>query len=506
MKCFAGFLSLLVVVSSTMLGQSLPSELLSSAVRLELDHPSVQVQPGTTINYTVTLKNAANRAVAAASDLLLQVETPTGLKSVTIPKGQSSASFSWQANTPGVGKMQVRCGKLHPASGLVLVVPAGQGRVPVAAMERVPANTPDRVAMAPPRPAAENRRVPLGAVIAVAPAPGAPAPPPPPPPAAPQATKLKIFVNPQSVFGNALDHTWKATVMVAANGDHDETLPVGNAIQVHLTSNFGQFSAADFVLKPGEVSNFSDPAILTATRSGKDSVQAISSLGTAGPVEVDYVQPAPAKLQILMGTPQLEGSGSSNVSVVVCLADEAGAPTVSSDDLQVTLEATGQFSKSSLTIPHGSVCGEQVTWTSQQSGKAILTAMAQGDIHGENSATFPSFPWYLVWLAALGGIVGALILYTDALFSERWWAHTWRSLVVGAILGAVIYLLARYGALLMPASVPIAIQNIPAVSGTGSFVLGFVGGIFGRKILKVGDSESGPPPGPPQAQGAAGGH
>jgi hypothetical protein len=95
-----------------------------------------------------------------------------------------------------------------------------------------------------------------------------------------------------------------------------------------------------------------------------------------------------------------------------------------------------------------------------------------------------------------------VILHTDGLFSEQWWAHTWRSLVVGGVLGAIIYLLTRYGAFLLPSSIPVSIQNIPAVSGTGSFVLGFVGGIFGRKILKIDDSESAPP----QAQGAAGGH
>jgi hypothetical protein len=511
MKHFAGIVSLLITVSSAVLAQSVPHELLSAPVRLELDHASLQAQPGTTLNYTVTLKNAANQPVAATSDVVLQVETPTSSKAIVIPKGQSSTTFTWQANEPGIGRMQVRSGKLHPATGLVLVAPkpAAQAMVPHAMIEHAPVNAPDHVAVVPPTPPAAGHHIPLGAIVAAHPGLGAHAQPdaspaPVPPPALPQATKLKLFVTPLSVLGNALDHTWKAQVMVAANGDHDETMPVATAVQVHLTSNFGQFSPADFVLQPGEFSNFSDPATLTATRAGKDSVAAMSSLGTAGPIEVDYVQPAPAKLQILLGTPQLQGSGSSSVSVLVCLADEAGAPTVSGDDLQVTLDSSGQFSKSSLTIPRGSICGEQVTWTSQQSGKVTVTARAQGDLHGENSATFSSFPWYLVWLAALGGIVGALVLHTDGLFSEQWWAHTWRGLVVGAILGAVIYLLARYGALLMPSSIPITIQNIPAVSGTGSFVLGFVGGIFGRKILKIDDSDSAPPSS--QAQGAAGGH
>src|SRR5689334_4413651 len=107
MKHFAGIVSLLITVSSAALAQSVPHELLSAPVRLELDQASLQAQPGTTLNYTVTLKNAANQPVAATSDLVLQVETPTSTKAVVIPKGQSSTSFTWQANEPGIGRMQV---------------------------------------------------------------------------------------------------------------------------------------------------------------------------------------------------------------------------------------------------------------------------------------------------------------------------------------------------------------------------------------------------------------
>ncbi|HET8826081.1 MAG TPA: hypothetical protein VFM77_13180 [Terriglobales bacterium] len=502
MKHFAGIVSLLLFVCSIAAAQTVPRQLLSTPTRLELDRPSLQAQSGTTVNYTVTLKNAANQPVTASNDLALQVETPSGTKSITILKGQSSATFTWQANAAGIGRMQVRSGKLHPASGLVLVAPnpASQIHAPVAIMEHAPAHA------SPPPPPPPTHHLPIGAVATASPTLGAlgqPAGASVASPAAPQATKLALFVTPTSVLGNALDHTWTATVDIAAQGNNGEILPVASAVQIHLTSNLGQFTPADLILQPGEFSNFGNAVTLKATRAGKDSVQAVSSLGNAGPVEVDYMQPAPAKLQILLGTPQLQGSGSSSVSVQVCLADEAGAPTVSGDDLQVTLDAAGQFSKSPLSIPHDLTCSEQVTWTAQKSGVASITARAEGGIQGENTVTFPSFPWYLVWLAALGGILGAVILHTDGLFSEQWWAHTWRSLVVGGVLGAIIYLLARYGAVIVPSSIPITLQNIPAVSGTGSFVLGFVGGIFGRKILKIDDNEAGSPP---QAQGAAGGH
>ena len=100
--------------------------------------------------------------------------------------------------------------------------------------------------------------------------------------------------------------------------------------------------------------------------------------------------------------------------------------------------------------------------------------------------------------------MGALIANTDDLLSARWWGHTWRSLMVGAILGVIVYLLARFGALVLPKNIPITIQNIPVVSGAGSFVLGFIGGVYGRRLLKVGDDQQAPQPPVAAARGAGG--
>jgi hypothetical protein len=147
-----------------------------------------------------------------------------------------------------------------------------------------------------------------------------------------------------------------------------------------------------------------------------------------------------------------------------------------------------------------------VTWTAAKSGLATVIAESTGLPKAEASVTFPAFPWYLVWLAALGGIIGSLVLHSDGLFSTQWWAHTWRGLVVGAIMGAVVYLLARFGAVVLPSSIPVKIQNIPVVSGAGSFLLGFVGGVYGRKLLKIDENQQQPPQ-PPAAVGhAAGGN
>jgi len=119
----AGILVLAFAVAPTAAPQSIPSQMLAAPVRLELDKPTTEVKAGSTVAYTVTLKNTSGQAVAASSNLQLLIETPSGSKTITLPAGQSSANFTWQAQTSGVGQMTVRSGKLHPASGLVLVTP-----------------------------------------------------------------------------------------------------------------------------------------------------------------------------------------------------------------------------------------------------------------------------------------------------------------------------------------------------------------------------------------------
>ena len=58
--------------------QAVPGELLSTPVRLELDRPTKEVKAGSTVTYTVTLKNTRDQAVAASSNMPLQIETPSG--------------------------------------------------------------------------------------------------------------------------------------------------------------------------------------------------------------------------------------------------------------------------------------------------------------------------------------------------------------------------------------------------------------------------------------------
>ncbi len=153
----------------------------------------------------------------------------------------------------------------------------------------------------------------------------------------------------------------------------------------------------------------------------------------------------------------------------------------------MTLAGPGQLSKSVLTITRESPCSEQITWTSNGSGPATIRADSSGINTAEATLVFPAFPWYFVWFAAAGGLLGALIVSPGGLFSASWWSYTWRSLVVGAVLGALFYLCARFGAIALPKDSPVNLQNIPVVSDAGSFLLGFLGGVYGRKLWKIDD-------------------
>lgn len=111
MKYSAGILCLLATLVLAASYQSIPKDLLSVPARLELDKPTMEVKAGTTVKYTVSLKDAGNQPVAAPRDLVLDVNTPSGTQTVVMPKGQSSVNFTWQATTPGVAQTTVRSGK-----------------------------------------------------------------------------------------------------------------------------------------------------------------------------------------------------------------------------------------------------------------------------------------------------------------------------------------------------------------------------------------------------------
>ena len=155
--------------------------------------------------------------------------------------------------------------------------------------------------------------------------------------------------------------------------------------------------------------------------------------------------------------------------------------------------ALGQFERNLVKILQGQYCSDTTQLTSRNAGDVLIRAKAGIDLAADESkVTFPSFPWHLVLLAAVGGLVGALVASSSGLASGRWWASVWRSLVLGAVLGVAFYLFTFFGAFVLPKYVPLNLQNIPTVSAIGATLLGFVGGLYGRKLWKV-DGGDAPP-------------
>src|SRR5437660_942034 len=402
-------LALLSAVAATCASQTIPDKLLSSPVRLELDKPTQEVKEGTMVTYTVTLKNAKEQPVTTSNNLQLGIETPTGAKNIEIPAGQSSATFTWRAANPGVMQMTVRSGKLVPATGLLLVTPTPKPRTPGNSQQPqpTPAPPPPVGATAGSNDAAKKRArrgaAPFRIMENTAKAVMEEAP------ALPQATKIRLYIQPVPVYGNPVDRIWSAQVSVAVlGGSQDSLTPVAKDVNVHFQSSMGQLSPQDIVLSAGQFSNFSKPAQLTVNRPGTGSVLAISSLGSAGPVDIQFLQPPPVELRLSVSDPVLMGSGSSTANVQVCLIDQSGAITSSDQDVPVTLTATGQLALTSLSIQHGLLCSNSTAWTSGP-GTADIRAESTGLKADSAGIIFPKFPWYFVWLSAAGGLLGALI-------------------------------------------------------------------------------------------------
>ena len=489
-----GVVEVLLSFAAVVFCQSIPSELLSKPALLELDKPTLEVKVGSTLNYTVVLKNAQRNPTKASSDIQLEVQAPTGTEIIRIPAGQSSATFTWTAKTSGIAQMIVRSGNLRPAVGLVLVTPSNQttgSGVHLSGREQSPSPTPEsseesrRTAESatglrekgdPSSTGSQESRYVRRQVAGTA---YSPAP----------VRRIALHVTPLPVFGDAISNVWKANVTVEIL-EADTLVPASNDIQVDLHANSGHFSAPTIIIRGGEYSNFNNAVLLTANRAGADRVSALSTLGPASPLDVEYLLPVPVRLRISLGTPVISGTGSSNVTATVCLLDDAENLTYfSNQDVLVTLVAGGQLSSPRATILNGKSCSDPIAWTSS-SGTASITAEAGGLKSDSKNILFPAFPWYLVWLAAIGGVLGALVAKPSD-FSFRWLAHTWRGLAFGARLGAIFFLFARYGAIVLPKASPVSLEKIPVVSRLGALLLGFVGGLYGRKLWKIQEHESG---------------
>jgi hypothetical protein len=535
---------LLVLAALSAAAQTIPAEVASAPVRMVLDKPTIEVPRNATVAYTVTLRNAGNRPVIAPQDIRVEIETTGYKSSVVITKGQFSSNFQVPVSGGGVSKVSVRSGKLGEASSLILVTPepgprsALQPETPQSTLETADRPLPSAMmtipssarpsgesasrATAASRPRNELRLSPrtldkFGATVdrselSAEPAikgegtlrlPASAAPglqPAPPPPAIPQPAAellkpsiIKIYVQPEPIYEDPISKSWKASVSAAVMGDQHGLVAAPQDISIHFTSSLGDFTPADVTIPQGKSSNFNSSTTLTSTHSGHAHIEVAASLSSE-PLDVDYVPALPALLGItLSDKPGLERDSSSVARFRVCLYD-AGKQLTSYPDrsVQVSLSPTlGSLDNDKVNIDRGEYCSGVVKLTSHDSGTAQVQAVSGSELQpGGISVVFPPFSWFLVIFAAVGGLGGAFVSSWSELSSAHWWSHVWRNLLLGVIFGVIVYLLVYFGALNLPKDFPINLQYLPTVTGIGAFLLGFVGGLYGRKLLKVDPAEA----------------
>jgi hypothetical protein len=478
--------------------QTLPANLLATPAKLQLDKTSAEVKRGTAIEYTVSLKNGRNQPVTALEDMTIEVVTDKGgSRQVSLPRGQSSAHFTWVADPGGMVTLTVRSGKLLPSSCLVLVTDNSAQGMSISG-PNASVLQPPLIAAAPSIRRAEIardhrpiRRVPsevtrgVGPDTETSPAPAAAGPPgADSPPAVTQG--LGVFILPDKALYDAQSHTWGTKVMVAVQNPQGGLSPVANDTDIFLTPNIGLLSASTVTIQQGKTSNFNSPLILTSTRPGTDTVLAMSGLGR-GSAQVAYQMPQASRLRLAVWGSNFEVSGAGVRPATVCLEDDSNNLVETENDVRIMLNTTlGDPSLTEVVVPAKGICSKEIKFSSRAAGTGRLTAQSIMGLKADTAdLIFPPFPWHLVWLAVAGGVIGAFVGSYGTITSKGWWSSTWRNAIVGAVFGGAAYLFACFGALVLPEGVPVLLQNIPTASKVGASLIGFLGGLLWRKIWKL---------------------
>jgi len=225
---------------------------------------------------------------------------------------------------------------------------------------------------------------------------------------------------------------------------------------------------------------------LTSSQPGTDVLQILSSLPGVQH-EITYHQPQPAGLRLEATPGEVINDGKSPVRVVVMLVDAGKTMVNASQNIEVVLGSTGgTITPAKLIVPAGQCCAE-AKLTSAQHGAITITANALQ----LPAATIPAvflFPWMMVMMGALGGLLGAFVHNPKAAISSHWWIV----LVLGLIFGVILSIAAMFGVIgsLPKLGLPIQLSQIPSANELGALLLGFVGGFYGKKLwLKGGGDE-----------------
>jgi hypothetical protein len=475
------YLALPLLLAPAILGQTKKLDKIDLSkipVALSVEKAFAKEEVNRPFSVTVSLKDFHGAAVRAVKDEKVELRYGKQVLEGVIPQGAQSTTFEITPRTAGMSRIEVTSGSLAGASELVICVEKNGTAVMQRVLVPAPQPTPAPPVVGHPNPVLLDAKK---RALAVA----QPPPPSPAPTHTPEgvAAGLKIFVNPETISQDPESGEWKAQVAVALAGPNDELIDSDRDLQLQLLADNGaQLNPNQVTIKKGTSSTFGTPITLSCGNPGQGTIFVYSSLPKAQQ-SVTYQTPQPSQIRLEATPAAVINDGKSPVRIVVLLEDANKTTVRSSAAVQVTLTSSrGSLAPIQVTIPAGEYSAEAAL-TSQQSGLATISADASSLQRGQISASF-LFPWMMVCMGALGGMLGATVHHPKSVFSAKWWTV----LVLGVICGVVLCIAALFGVIgaLPKLDLPIQINQIPSTNELGALLLGFVGGFYGRKFWRKG--------------------
>ena len=418
-----------------------------------------EVTSGGSVTVEVHLKNYRGDTVAASESLIVTVHSElSGDASVPFKIGQSVAQIEVRFHRSGVGTLVATAPNITSGSAPVVVhaeESAKSTAVPSAAARARAEASPPSTAPAP------SRTAPAA------------------PDAAPQRILLAVDVLPDHV--HPLNASWKTNVLVTAVNESRQPIAVPVVTAIYLATDAGIVMPATATIQVGHARS-TEQIQLISNRAGTGTLWAWTDSGELGRAAVEYHNPVPELLAVKALPTRTLNDGRAAIHVTVFLQDETSRTARAEEDMKVQLTSSvGSPTPSTLSIAKGQFVGEAIL-TSATAGVAEITATAPGLKSGVASVEFV-FPYFLVLVAALGGVVGALVRSSGVSFTGKWWWHLLGSLGIGSVLGLLFYLLAAFGIVASIPKLSIPFGQLPTTNEFAALVLGFFGGYYARAWL-----------------------
>lgn len=442
----------------------------------------------------VTLKDITGATVPAVRDEMIQLKYQDQILNGVIPAGQTSYTFQIIPRAAAVGKIEATAGDLARASGFVIGIdPQSRAMTEINPSTAIGSGTRPPVATpTPPPPPPTNRGLrkkggttPPGSFETAsgpdtAPQAG------PTPTAGPKS--LRVYVTPDPVDFDSSVGAWKAEIFVALTGSDGNLAPAPDDVPLLLVPASGSVTPNNTTIKKNQPT--SDPVTLIWNEAEDNDLQVTSSIAhTTQHIAHDSPEPTALRLEGLPGS--VINDGKSPIRIVVMLVDALKTPAPATADTEVVLGSSkGSITPAKVVIGKGQCCTD-ATLTSAQNGSVMVSALSSGFPQAQIPAVF-LFPWMMIIMAASGGLLGAFAHNPRAAFGPHWW----RVLLLGLIFGVVLSIAALLGVIgsLPKLGLPIQISQIPSANELGALLLGFVGGLYGKKLWLKGGGDDEPQP------------